>query len=79
MLLSSFAIILMEKRAPFALRCLSSWCLVMVSVLWLFLTVAWVRLQCVLVVFADHTYFYLPFSRLHTYFYMVWSDHNVSK
>ena len=28
-----------------------------VSVLWLFLTVLWVGLQCVIVVFPDHTHF----------------------
>ena len=36
-------------------------CLVTVYVVWLFLTVPWVGLQCVIVVFLDHTYllFYL--------------------
>ena len=37
---------------------MSSWCLVTVSALWLFLTVQWVGLQCVAVVFPDHTYFF---------------------
>ena len=36
-----------------------------VNVLWLFLTVPWVGLQCVIVVFPDHTY--LPYG----YFYPV--------
>ena len=33
----------------------SFWCLVIVIVLWLFATVPWVGLQCVIVVFPDHT------------------------
>ena len=32
-------------------------CLVTVYVLWLFLTVTWVGLQLVIVVFSDHTHF----------------------
>ena len=51
--LSSFAIILMGKRELVALLCLSPWCLVIV--VWLFLTVSWVCLQLVIVVFPDHT------------------------
>ena len=35
------------------------WCRVAVSVLWLFLTGPWVGLQCVNVVFTDHTYFFI--------------------
>ena len=35
---------------------LSFKCLVTVNVLWLFLTVLWVVLQCVIVVFPDHTH-----------------------
>ena len=54
--LSSFAIILIGKRELVALLCLSSWCFVIVIVLWLFLTVPWVGLQCVIVVFPDHTH-----------------------
>ena len=54
--LSTFAIALTGKRELIALLCLSPWCLVMVIVLWLFLTVAWVRLQCVIAVFPDHTH-----------------------
>ena len=34
-----------------------SCCLVAVNVLWLFLTVPWVGLQCAIVVFPDHTHF----------------------
>ena len=44
--LSSFAIISMGKREPVAI-----FNLVTVSVQWLFLTVPWVGLQCVIVVF----------------------------
>ena len=50
---SSFAIILMGKRELVALLSLSSWCLVIVVPL--FLTVPWVCLQFVIVVFPDHT------------------------
>ena len=35
---------------------LSSWCLVTVTVLWLFLGVPWAGLQRVIVVFPDHTH-----------------------
>ena len=56
---SSFAIILLGKRELIALLSLSSWCLVMV--VWLFLTVPWVCLQFVIVVFPDHTHIlFLP-------------------
>ena len=53
---SSFAIILMGKRELVALLGLSSWCLVIV--VWLFLTVPWVYLQFVIVVFPDHTHYF---------------------
>ena len=56
----SFAIVLMGKRERerelVALFFLSSWCLVTVSVLWLFLAVPKFGLQCVIVVFPDHTH-----------------------
>ena len=55
---SNFAIIL--KRKLVALLFLSYRCIVYVNVLWLFLTVPWVGLQCVIVVFPDHTN--LPFG-----------------
>ena len=51
--LSSFVNISMGKRELIALLCLSSWCLVIV--VWLFLTMPWVCLQFVIVVFPDHT------------------------
>ena len=46
----------MGKRELVALLYLST-CLVTVKVLWLFLTVPWVGLQCVIVVFPNHTHF----------------------
>ena len=47
--LSRFAIILARKKELVALLNLSSWCLVTVSVLWLFLAVPLVDLKCVIV------------------------------
>ena len=54
---SSFAIILKRKRKLVALLLLSYRCIINTNVLWLFLTVPWVGLQCVIVVFPDHTHF----------------------
>ena len=54
--LSSFAIILTKKGGQVALLLLFFWCLVAVNVLWLFFTVPWVGLQCVIVVFLDQTH-----------------------
>ena len=56
---SSFAIILKRKRKLVALLLLSCRCCVTVNVLRLFLTVLWVGLQCVIVVFPYHTHFLL--------------------
>ena len=56
---SSFAIILKKKRKLVALLLLSYRCIVTVNVLLLFLTVPWVGLQCVVVVFPDHTHLLL--------------------
>ena len=66
------AIFLKRKRKLVALLLLSlSYrCIVTINVLWLFLTLPWVGLQCVIVVFLDHThlllecsiFFYVPFS-----------------
>ena len=55
---SSFAIILKRKRKLFALLLLSYMyiCIVTVNVMRLFITVPWVGLQCVFVVFHDHTH-----------------------
>ena len=52
--LSSIAIVLMEKRELVALLSLSSWCLVMVERL--FLAVPRGCLRFVIVVFPDHTH-----------------------
>ena len=61
--LSSFAIILTEKRDLVALLYLSSCCLMAVSVLWLFLMVLCVSLQCVIVIFPDHAHLHCTFSK----------------
>ena len=53
--LSSFAVILTRKRELAAVLLLSFGYLVTVKILWLFLTVPWVGLQFVIVVFPDHT------------------------
>ena len=51
---SSIAIILMGKRDLVALLNLSSWCLVVVGLV--FLAVLWGCLRLVIVVFPDHTH-----------------------
>ena len=51
---SSFAITLKRKRKLVALLLLSLRCIYTLNVLWLFLTVPWVVLQYVIVVFSDH-------------------------
>ena len=56
--LSGLAIILMRKRVLVALLCLSP------GVLLLFLTVPWVGLQCVILVFSDHTHLLLSYSSI---------------
>ena len=53
-----FAIILIGKRKLVVLPCLSSLCLTAVIILWLFLRVPWVGLQCVIVVFPEHTHLF---------------------
>ena len=53
---SSFAIILKRKRKLVALLLLSYKCIATNNVLWLFLMVLWVGLQCVIVVLPDHTH-----------------------
>ena len=55
---SSFAIILKRKRKLVALLLLSYICTVTIIVLWPFLTLPWVGLQCVIVLFPDHTHFF---------------------
>ena len=54
--LSSLAIFLKRKRELVSLLLLSCGCLAAVEVLRLFLTVPWVGLRCVIVVFPDHTH-----------------------
>ena len=49
-------IVLRRKRNLNALLLLSYRCIVAMNVRWLFLTAQWVRLQCVIVVFPDHTH-----------------------
>ena len=57
----SFAIILKKRRKRVALLLFSYRYIVTINVLWLFLTVPWVGLPYVIVVFPDHTHllFYL--------------------
>ena len=56
---SSFAIILKRERKLVDLLLLSYRCIVTINVLWLFITEPWVGLQCVMLVFPDHSH--LPF------------------
>ena len=51
---SIFAII-MKREIKLVALLLSYRCFVTLNVPWLFLTVTWVGLQCVIVVFPDHT------------------------
>ena len=55
-ILSSFTIILKRKRELVVLLLLSNECLVNVNIMWLCLMVLQVGLQCVIVVFPDHTH-----------------------
>ena len=54
--LSSFAIVLTRQGELVTLLVLSFGCLFTVNVLWLFLTVPWLGMQFVIVVFPDHTH-----------------------
>ena len=54
--ITSFAIVLKRNRKLVALLLLSYRCIVTINVLCLFLTVPWASLQCVIVVFSDHTH-----------------------
>ena len=56
---SSFAIILKSKRKLVVLLLLSYRCIATINVLWLFFALRWVGLQCVIVVFPDHTHFFI--------------------
>ena len=51
-----FAIIFKRKRKLVALLLLSYRCIITINVLWLFATVPWVGLQCVIVLFSDRTH-----------------------
>ena len=53
---SSFTIILKRKRKLVSLLLLSYRCIATINALWLFLAEPWVGLQCVIVVFPDHTH-----------------------
>ena len=53
---SSFAIIFKRKRKPVALLLLSYRCIVTINVIGFYLTVPWVGLKCVIVVFSDHSH-----------------------
>ena len=60
---TSFAIILTRKIVLVALLLLFFGCLVTVNVLWLFLTVPWVGLQFVIVLFPDQTHLLFSFKK----------------
>ena len=51
-----FCSILKRKRALVALLLVSNRCIVIINVLWLVLTMPSVGLQCVIMVFPDHTH-----------------------
>ena len=63
----------MGKREQVVLLCLSSLCLLTVIVLWLFLKLLWAVLQCVIVVFPDHTHFYnsITYSTYYVFLHIV--------
>ena len=54
---SSIAIILKRKRKLVALLLVSCICIVTINVLWFSLAMPWLGLQCVIVIFSDHTHF----------------------
>ena len=64
--LSSFTIILTRMKELVALLFYVLGCLVSVNILWLFLTVPWVGLRFVIVVFPYHTHFPLFGSCSHS-------------
>ena len=62
-----YALLCVLSRVPIILKrktlfLLSHPCLAILYVLWLFLTVPWVSLQCVIVVFPGHNRFFLHFT-----------------
>ena len=58
----NFVISLTGKRGLVALYGVSPWCLVIV--MWLLLTVPWVCLQVVVVIFSDHTHLQFVLKKL---------------
>ena len=62
---SGFVVVLTGWRELLALLWFSSWFLVAVGVLWLFLAVPWVGLRCVVVVFPNHAH--LLFANIFKY------------
>ena len=69
---SSFAIILERKRKLVALLSLSYRSNVTIDVLWIFLTVLWAGLQCLIEVLPDHTHLLFAFN-VHSYKQFCWS------
>ena len=55
---SSFTKILKRKRELVALLLMSYRCVVTIKAMWLFLTVPWVGLLCLIVAIPDHTHFF---------------------
>ena len=65
--LSLFCYALLCVHSSFAIRLvvlllLSYRCIVTITVLWLYLAVPWVGLQCVIVVFPDHIHFFFIYK-----------------
>ena len=60
---SSFAIILKRKRKQNTLLLLSYRRIATMNVLWLFLMLPWFGLQCVTLVFPDHTHLLLKVTK----------------
>ena len=54
-----------SKRELGVLLLLSYGCLVTVNDMWLFLTVSWAGLQCVIMLFPDHTHFFMDAHTVH--------------
>ena len=75
---SSFAIILKRRRTQVALLLLSYRWIVTINVLWLFLTVPWIGLQCVIVVIPDHSHLLSDAALLHTSYLLRMRYHQYS-
>ena len=60
---SSFAMILKRKRKLVVLLLMSYRSIITINEPWLFLTVPWVCLQCVVVVFPEYTYLRLVYAK----------------